>query len=113
MNFTKYYADTILKKIVVMVNTNMVKKEKADKTKLEQAETGSGVRTQRHWQSIASSEQFYERIETGLQMMKELDEQVDWTEKLDQDRFNFLKKYPNVIKEFCSKYSVDLEEVTE
>ncbi|ENZ7286162.1 DUF1140 family protein, partial [Enterococcus faecium] len=51
MDLITQYSDIILKKIMMKIQKDKKSKERAELVKLEMAETGSGVRTSRHWKA--------------------------------------------------------------
>lgn len=75
-------------------------KERAIKTKLAMAETYSDARTMRHWRAAANNEFYYAEIQKGFEMMRELDQQTNWSQKLYQDRFKFVEKYREILEEY-------------
>ena len=54
MDLITQYSDIILKKIMMKIQKDKKAKERAEIVKLEMAETGSGVRTSRHWKAAAT-----------------------------------------------------------
>lgn len=100
MDLITQYSDIILKKIMMKIQKDKKAKERAEIVKLEMAETGSGVRTSRHWKAAANIEFYYEEMQKGFQQMKELDEQTNWSQKLHQDRFKFIEKYKEILDEY-------------
>lgn len=104
-DFVKLYSDLILKKIVSKIYANQNKKDKAVARAMETAETGQGVRSMRHWSSVAGNEFYYEQIQNGFRQMKELDDLIGWSEKLHQDRFTFIqKKYDAILHEYLEEH---------
>lgn len=80
---------------------------------LEMAETGSGVRTSRHWKAAANIEFYYKEIQKGFDQMRELDWQTNWSKKLHQDRFKFVEKYREILDEYmeecrCISFSISV-----
>ncbi|WP_222611640.1 hypothetical protein [Enterococcus durans] len=55
MNLITQYSDIILKKIMAKIQKDKKSKGRAELVKLEMAETGSGVRTARHWKAVELS----------------------------------------------------------
>nr|WP_223112168.1 hypothetical protein [Enterococcus durans] len=51
MDLITQYSDIILKKIMAKIQKDKKSKGRAELVKLEMAETGSGVRTARHWKA--------------------------------------------------------------
>lgn len=100
MDLINQYSDTILKKIMMKIQKDKKAKKRAEIVKLEMAETGSGVRTARHWKAAANIEFYYKEIQKGFDQMRELDEQTNWSDKLHQDRFKFVKKYKEILDEY-------------
>lgn len=100
-DFTKLYCDLILKKIASHIVSCGTKKDKALKSSMESAQTGSGVRTMRHWRAVGDNEFYYKEIEKGYQQMKDLDELTGWSENMHQDRFKFMNdRYSEVLKKY-------------
>lgn len=62
MDLITQYSDIILKKIMMKIQKDKIK-ERAELVKLEMAETGSGVRTSRHWKAAANIEFYYNEIQ--------------------------------------------------
>lgn len=100
MDLINQYSDTILKKIMMKIQKDKKAKKRAEIVKLEMAETGSEVRTARHWKAAANIEFYYKEIQKGFDQMRELDEQTNWSDKLHQDRFKFVKKYKEILDEY-------------
>lgn len=95
------YCVIILKKIVANVQANKKKKITAENRKMEEAETGAGVRTMRHWRAAGDIDFYYEEMQKGFQEMKDLDVITGWSENLHQDRFKFMRdKYADVLREY-------------
>lgn len=94
------YSDIILKKIMMKIQKDKKSKERAELVKLEMAETGSGVRTSRHWKAATNIEFYYKEIQKGFDQMRELDKQTGWSQKLHQDRFKFVEKYKEILDEY-------------
>ncbi|EOE6379873.1 DUF1140 family protein [Enterococcus hirae] len=100
MDLINQYSDIILKKIMMKIQNDKKAKERAEIVKLEMAETGSGVRTSRHWKATANIEFYYKEIQKGFDQMCELDKQTGWSKKLHQDRFKFVEKYKEILDEY-------------
>ncbi|EPM6972608.1 DUF1140 family protein [Enterococcus hirae] len=100
MDLINQYSDTILKKIMVKIQKDKKAKKRAELVKLEMAETGSGVRTSRHWKAEDNIEFYYKEIQNGFAQMRELDNQTNWSQKLHQDRFKFVEKYKEILDEY-------------
>ena len=100
MDLITQYSDIILKKIMMKIQKDKKSKERAELVKLEMAETGSGVRTSRHWKAAANIEFYYNEIQKGFEQMRELDQQTNWSKKLHQDRFKFVEKYGEILDEY-------------
>lgn len=98
------YSDIILKKIMMKIQKDKKAKERAELVKLEMAETGSGVRTSRHWKAAANIEFYYKEIQKGFDQMRELDKQTNWSKKLHQDRFKFVEKYMDILEEYLEEW---------
>ncbi|EOA3406122.1 DUF1140 family protein [Enterococcus hirae] len=105
MNLITQYSDIILKKIMMKIQKDKKSKERAELVKLEMAETGSGVRTSRHWKATANIEFYYKEIQKGFEQMRELDRQTNWSKKLHQDRFKFVEKYREILNEYFEEDS--------
>lgn len=106
IDFTKLYAATILKDIVRKIERDMKSSKRAAIRKFENSEDGFSVRTQRHWKAAADIEFYYSEIQEGYKRMRELDRQTNWSDNLHQDRFKFMGKHEDVLKEYKSKYGV-------
>lgn len=104
-DFTTQYSDLILKKIMSKIQKDKKAKERAELVKLKAAETGSGVRTSRHWKAAANIEFYYKEIQKGFKQMRKLDELANWTDKLHQDRFKFVEKYKELLDEYMEEDS--------
>lgn len=96
-DFTSLYVDIILKKIVTKIRKDTDMKNKATERKLANASDGRSVRTMRHWSAAASSEFYYKEMATGYERMRDLDKLTNWSEKIHQDRFNFMNKFEDVL----------------
>lgn len=102
-NFTKLYADMILKKLMQEINSKQKQLWGARQRELELKQTAADVRTQKHWQTSAWVDLLIKEIETGYQRLHDLDEQTDWMLNVfnGQDRFKFVKeKYSHILKEY-------------
>lgn len=104
MDLINQYSDTILKKIMAKIQKDKKAKERAELTKLKMAETGSGVRTARHWKADANIEFYYKEIQKGFDQMSYLDKQTGWSQKLHQDRFKFVEKYMDILEEYLEEW---------
>lgn len=102
MDLITQYSDIILKKIMMKIQKDKKSKERAELVKLEMAETGSGVRTSRHWKA-ANIEFYYKEIQKGFEQMRELDKQTNWSQKLHQDRFKFVEKHREILDEYMEE----------
>ncbi|EMF0104968.1 DUF1140 family protein [Enterococcus hirae] len=100
MDLINQYSDIILKKIMTKIQKDKKAKGRAELVKLEMAETGSGVRTARHWKAASNIEFYYKEIQKGFDQMRELDQQTGWSQKLNQDRFKFVEKYKEILDEY-------------
>lgn len=100
MDFASRYSDVILKKIMAKIQKDKKAKVRAELVKIEMAETGTGVRTSRHWKAAADIEFYYKEIQKGFEEMRELDRQTGWSKKLHQDRFKFTGKYKEILDEY-------------
>ncbi len=100
MDLINQYSDIILKKIMMKIQKDKKAKKRAELVKLEMAETGSGVRTSRHWKAAANIEFYYKEIQNGFAQMHELDKRTNWSQKLHQDRFKFVEKYKEILDEY-------------
>lgn len=103
MDLITQYSDIILKKIMAKIQKDKKAKERAELVKSEMAETGAGVRSGRHWKAVANIEFYYEEIKKGFEQMRELDRQTSWNQKLHQDRFKFVEKYKEILKEYSEE----------
>lgn len=105
-DFVAAYSDLILKKIVSGIVLNRKKQSKAETIAMSTAKTAQQVRSMRHWRAVSDTEFYYKEIRKGFHQMRELDYLTRWTQKLHQDRFNFLhsKKYAGVLKDYMSVY---------
>lgn len=101
-DFTLMYSGLILKDIVKEISKHEKAKIKAEKVRSDNAI--HSVTTQRHWQAAAKSEHLYKEIVKGYTKMKELDDLTNWSGKLIQERFKFLKKYPEVMNRYEGFY---------
>ncbi|MEY8446486.1 DUF1140 family protein [Enterococcus ratti] len=104
-DFTTQYSDLILKKIMSKIQKDKKAKERAELVKLKAAETGTGVRTMRHWKAASNIEFYYKEIQKGFDQMHELDKQTGWSQKLHQDRFKFVEKYKELLDEYMEEDS--------
>lgn len=100
MDFASRYSDVILKKIMAKIQKDKKAKARSELVKIKTAETGTGVRTSRHWKAAANIEFYYKEIQKGFEEMRELDRQTDWSKKLHQDRFKFVEKYREILEEY-------------
>ncbi|MGB3161568.1 MAG: DUF1140 family protein [Carnobacterium sp.] len=101
-DFTLLYSGLILKDIVKDINKHEKAKVKSEQVRSENAM--HSVTTQRHWQAAAKSEHLYKEIVKGYMRMKDLDQLTNWSSKLNQERFNFVSKYPEVMKRYKEFY---------
>lgn len=97
-DFTKQYCDIILKKIVAKIAKDEQMKQRAEIRRTENSLDGKSVRTQRHWKAAANAEFYYAEMVEGYKRMAELDRLTHWSSKLNQDRFKFMEKYPNIFQ---------------
>lgn len=102
-DFTTQYSDLILKKIMSKIQKDKKAKERAELVKLKAAETGTGVRTMRHWKAASNIEFYYSEIQKGFKQMRKLDELANWTDKLHQDRFKFVEKYQEILDDYLEE----------
>ena len=101
-DFTLLYSDLILKDLFRKISTRTKAKIKSEKTRSENAI--HSVSTQRHWQAAAKSELHYKVIDLAYNRMKDLDELTNWSGKLNQNRFKFIDKYPDIMKRYEDFY---------
>ena len=101
-DFTLLYSDLILKELFRKIATRTKAKIKSEKTRSENAI--HSVTTQRHWQAAAKSELHYKEIVKGYEQMRGLDNQTNWSGKLNQERFKFIEKYPDILKRYEDFY---------
>lgn len=104
-DFTLLYSSLILKDIVKDISKHEKAKVKAELVRSENAI--HSVTTQRHWQAAARAEHLYTETVKGYRRMKELDKLTNWSSKLNQERFSFLNKYPEVMKRYEEFYKED------
>ncbi len=105
-DFVAAYSDLILKKIVAGIVSNRKKQLKAEAIAMSTAKTAQQVRSMRHWRAVSDTELYYKEIRKGFHQMNELDYLTRWTQKLHQERFNFLhsKKYAGVLNQYLTTY---------
>ena len=101
-DFTLLYSDLILKDLFRKIATRTKAKIKSEETRSENAI--HSVTTQRHWQAAAKSELHYKEIVKGYEQMRGLDNQTNWSGKLNQERFKFIEKYPDILKRYEDFY---------
>jgi len=101
-DFTLLYSDLILKELFKKIAMRTKAKIKSEQTRSENAI--HSVTTQRHWQAAAKSELHYKVIDVAYNRMKELDKLTNWSEKLNQERFNFIEKYPDIMERYEDFY---------
>ena len=101
-DFTLLYSDLILKDLFRKIATRTKAKIKSEETRSENAI--HSVTTQRHWQAAAKSEMHYKEIVKGYEQMRGLDNQTNWSGKLNQERFKFIEKYPDILKRYEDFY---------
>lgn len=106
-NFALLYSDTILKKIIIKINRDTKSKDKNEQTRTDNTTSGKSVLTQRHWKAAANAEFYYKEIVEGYKQMSDLDKLTNWRNKLNQERFGFLKKYPDILKRYEDFYKED------
>jgi len=107
-DFTKLYADMILKKLMQQINSKQNQLYGARERELKLKETAADVRTQKHWQTSALVDLLIKEIETGFQQLYDLDQQTNWRGNLElrQDRFRFVtEKYNYILKEYDLRFS--------
>lgn len=97
-NFTKKYAPLIAKEIfkeIALCEKRLIKyRQKELENKMEY----HSVRSQRHWKAAAAVDFSIDRINKLYLQLIDLDNQTGWSNNLNQDRFKFVEKYPDVIK---------------
>lgn len=108
-NFTLLYSDIILKKVIAKIAKDTKAKERNDQTRAENTTSGKSVRTQRHWKAAANAEFYYKETVKGYHQMSDLDKLTNWSSKLHQERFNFVNKYPEILKKYEDFYKEDAE----
>lgn len=101
-DFTLLYSALILKDIVKEINKHEKAKVKSEQVRSDNAM--HSVTTQRHWQAAAKSEHLYKEIVKGYERMRDLDQLTNWSSKLNQERFNFLDNFPEVMKRYKDFY---------
>lgn len=104
-DFTKVYCDIILKKIVMKIKRDTTAKQRAEERRSANSLDGRSVRTQRHWKAAADSEFYYKEIVNGYARMRELDQLTSWSDKLYQERFNFMNNYESILKRYLEIYT--------
>ncbi|HHU6749858.1 TPA: DUF1140 family protein [Staphylococcus pseudintermedius] len=90
----KRYSHVILKEIIKNIKSVHNKRSKALDTSLN-AECG----TSRYWKALGDVEQYNREIEGYKADLKQLDDVSDWSSKLHQDRYKFVDKYRDVLRE--------------
>lgn len=90
----KRYAPVILKEILKNIKSVCNKRSKALDTSLN-AECG----TSRYWKSLGDVEQYNKEIDDYKVDLKQLDDVTEWSKKLHQDRYKFVDKYRDVLRE--------------
>lgn len=96
----------ILKDIFKESEKYIKQKERADSLAMKQAENGNSVRTQRHWQAVADGDMKIKEIDRLLEELCTIDLVSNWHNRLmyNQDKLNFIKKYPKTLKCYELKY---------
>lgn len=66
----------------------------------------NSVRTQRHWQAVATVDLCIGETKKKYEALIELDKQVNWSRNLHQDRYKFVEKYPDILKTYYENYLI-------
>lgn len=90
----KRYSHVILKEILKNIKSVNTKRNKALDTNLN-AECG----TSRYWKALGDVEHYNKEIEAYKADLKQLDDVSEWSKKLHQDRYKFVEKYRDVLRE--------------
>ncbi|UXS20882.1 DUF1140 family protein [Staphylococcus delphini] len=90
----KRYSHVILKEIIKNIKSVHNKRSKALDTSLN-AECG----TSRYWKALGDVEHYNREIESYKADLKQLDDLSEWSSKLHQDRYKFVEKYRDVLRE--------------
>lgn len=103
-NFTSIYSDIILKKIVQKIASDTTKLDNAHKRAAANRLTDGDARSQRRWKAESNIDFYYNEIEKGYERLRDLDEQVKWSDNLDQHRYEVIaNKYPEVFEEYKAR----------
>lgn len=96
----------ILKDIFKVSERYIKQKEHADNSAMKLAENSNSIRTQRHWQSVANGDIKIKEINRLLEELYTIDLVSNWHSRLlyNQDRLNFIKKYPKTLRAYEFKY---------
>src|SRR5699024_467088 len=92
------HSATVVKKLLQLADKSYKSFLKASNTSYN-AEVG----TSRYWKAIGSMEQSQTEFNDYLKQLKFMDDLTQWSDKLHQDRYNFVEKYDIVMEKY--KYS--------
>ena len=108
-NFTKMYADLIVRRIFMDIAGNNRRLNKARATESANKSDARSVRTQRHWQVARTVDLCLEEIEKKQMQLAEMDYLTNWSDNLHQERYKFVQKYPEILEEYESSYKWRVE----
>ena len=94
------YQVKLLKIIFKEIDSLMKKKEKADINAQKLAENGNTVRTSAYWKSVGNAEFYIKEMYQKLNALAEIDRLFHWSSRLHQGQFQFVSKYPKVMKKY-------------
>lgn len=94
------YQVKLLKIIFKEIDSLMKKTEKADINAHKLAENGNSVRSSAYWKSVGNAEFYIKETYEKLSALAEIDRLFHWSSHLHQERFEFISKYPRVMKKY-------------
>lgn len=103
-DFPKQFCSLILKDLFKGISSEEKARDKARFVQLETSTDGCSVRTQRHWKAVAAVELHIKEADKKYLQLAELDSLTQWSEKLHQERFSFVQKYPDILDRYLQFY---------
>ena len=94
------YQTKLLKIIFKEIDNLIKKKENADINAHKLAENGNSVRSSAYWKSVGNAEFYIKETYEKLDALAEIDRLFHWSSHFHQERFEFVNKYPRVMKKY-------------
>lgn len=96
------YSDTILKEIMKEITKQTKIRNKASVKETEIHLNNANHTNANYWKVARTVEVAQKYIDDLYDELTELDNRTDWSDKLNQDRFTFVKgKYSDVYENYC------------